>query len=191
MPSCASSLSIAACSGERRDMSFHASVASCASSMRRMSLTSFGELAVLLAAPARLARRSSGGCSGSGRAGFGTSASDNCDDARREPRACRRSRLRDLRRGCVRRRDSRARSPRRSRRPLRPRSPTRAGRQDDRLGAHGLAHLRERAAHVPGDVSLNSHSLLRLLSTHRPRSPCGPCGCQALRSRRARAVPAR
>ena len=70
-------------------------------------------------------------------------------------------------------------------------SPMRAGGQDDRLGAHGLAHLRERAAHVLGDVSLNSHSLLPSSISHRPRSPCGPCGCRALRSRRARAVPAR
>ena len=164
MPSCASSLSIAACIGERRDMSFHASVASCASSMRRMSFIFVRRVRYVARAAARWRWRRCGrrrldrGQYRHQR--FGQSAMKRGAGRRLDAFSGRRSRHAMLRAGP---RDARAA-------PLRgPRHFDVDGRdhfdlvtrQCRRTGSPprgpALAHLRQRAAHVLGDVSLNSH----------------------------------
>ncbi len=109
MPSCASSLSMAAWMGERRDRSFQASVASCDSSMRRMSFISLASESW----PVRPAWSAAVPAPGTGlpaaAAMAGASDSEICEDARRVAlqfgwRACRRWRRaarRDSARSCV------------------------------------------------------------------------------------------
>ncbi len=167
MPSCASSLCMAACTGERRDMSFHASVASCDSSMRRMSFISFASASL-----AGSARRDFGGHMGRRdflgelRAGaalqqFRMTCFCSAPGIGARLLVARGNRLglraRHHRIACQRRILDGAGDFHVDGRDDFDVGTHTAGGQDDRIGSEPFTHLRERGAHVLGDVSLNSH----------------------------------